>query len=69
MNVRTVINKAIILSVFIVAGFLLARSLYYGSFVGVVCALIGIIAWTMFLYKLNTVETQREQPEEVQENY
>ena len=69
MNVRTIINKAIILSVFILAGFLLARSLYYGSFIGVVCALIGIAAWTMFLYKLSNIEAERKQPEEVRENY
>ena len=69
MNARTIINKAIIFSVFILAGFLLARSLYYGSFIGVICALIGIVAWTMFLYKLSAMEVEKESAEEVQENY
>jgi hypothetical protein len=69
MNARSIINKAIILSVFILAGFLLARSLYYGSFIGVICALIGIAAWTMFFYKLSVIKAGREQSEEVQENY
>ena len=68
MNLRNLFNKAIILSVFVLAGFLLARSLYYGSFIGIVCAIIGIIAWTMFLYRLSSLQTENEK-EEVPENY
>jgi len=67
MNLRNLFNKAIILSVFVLAGFLLARSLYYGSFIGIVCAIIGMIAWTMFLYRLSHLQTQNEK-EEVLEN-
>jgi hypothetical protein len=68
MNLRNLFNKAIILSVFVLAGFLLARSLYYASFIGTVCAIIGIIAWTMFLYRLSSLQTENEK-EEVLENY
>jgi len=68
MNLRNLINKAIILSVFVLAGFLLAQSLYYGSIIGIVCAIIGIIAWTMFLYKLSHLQTENEK-EEILENY
>jgi K+-sensing histidine kinase KdpD len=69
MNKRSIINKSIILLVFIAGGFLLARSLYYGSLIGIVCALIGIAAWTMFLYKLSTIQSAENNPEEIQENY
>ena len=69
MNARNLINKTIILSFFALAGFLLARSLYYGSVIGVICALIAIAAWTMFLYKLSTAETERQQTEEAGKNY
>jgi hypothetical protein len=48
MNSRTIINKALILSVFVIAGYLLARSFYYGSFIGIVLALVGIAAWSIF---------------------
>ena len=68
MNLRKLINKAIILSVFVLAGFLLARSLYYGSLIGLFCAIIGMIAWTMFLYRLSHLQTENEK-EEVLENY
>ena len=60
MNSRTIINKTLILSVFVIAGFLLARSLYYGSFIGVVLALIAIAAWTYFLYQLNKMQAKNE---------
>jgi len=69
MNTRSIINKSIILSVFILAGFLLARSLYYGSFFGILCALIGIAAWTYFLYKLSTAQNEQEQTGEISDNY
>ena len=69
MNARAIINKSIILVVFILAGFLLARSLYYGSFIGIICALVGIAAWTMFLYKLSTIQAAENNKEKVQENY
>jgi len=63
MNLRNILNKAIILSVFVLAGFLLARSFYYGSLMGIVCALIGITAWTVFLYKLSNLQSERQQEE------
>lgn len=61
MNFRTIINKTLILSVFAIAGYLLARSFYYGSFIGIVLALIAIVAWAMFLYQLNTMQAKREE--------
>ena len=60
MNIRTIINKTIILSVFGIAGYLLARSLYYGSFMGIILALIAIAAWTMFLYQLNKMQEKND---------
>lgn len=69
MDSRNIINKSIILAVFVLAGFLLARSLYYGSFIGMVCALIGIVAWTSFLYKLNNMQSETDEAEELSENY
>ena len=60
MNSRTIINKTLILSVFVIAGFLLARSLYYGSFIGIVLALVAIAAWTYFLYQLNKMQAKND---------
>jgi len=68
MNSRTIINKALILSVFVIAGYLLARSFYYGSFIGIVLALLAIAAWSMFLYKLNKIQTEND-TEEMSETY
>jgi hypothetical protein len=61
MNFRTIINKTLILSVFVIAGYLLARSFYYGSFIGIVLALVAIVAWAMFLYQLNTMQARRDE--------
>jgi len=68
MNSRTIINRILILSVFVVAGYLLARSFYYGSFIGIVLALLAIAAWSMFLYKLNKIQTEND-TEEMSETY
>lgn len=68
MNSRALFNKSLILSIFVIAGFLLARSLYYGSVVGVVCAVIAIAAWTIFLYRLSIAQAENEPAEEA-ENY
>ena len=68
MNSRAIINKTLILSVFVIAGYLLARSLYYGSFIGIVLALLAIAAWSMFLYKLNKMQSEND-TEEMSETY
>ena len=68
MNSRTILNRSIILSVFVIAGYLLARSFYYGSFIGIALAIVAIIAWTMFLYNLNKMQAE-EETEEVRESY
>jgi len=68
MNSRTIINKTLVLSVFVIAGYLLARSFYYGSLIGIVLAIVAIVAWTMFLYNLNKVQSENE-TEEVRESY
>jgi hypothetical protein len=60
MNSRALINRTLVLSVFVIAGYLLARSMYYGSFIGIVLALVAIIAWTMFLYQLNKLQAQND---------
>ena len=69
MNLRSIINKTIILSFFGLAGWMLARSFYYGSFWGIVLALIAIAAWTTFLYQLSKMQADAETESEVQENY
>ena len=68
MNSRTIINRTIILSVFVIAGYLLARSFYYGSFIGIILAVVAIAAWAMFLYKLNKIQSEND-TEEVPESY
>ena len=68
MNSRTIINRTLILSVFVIAGYLLARSFYYGSFVGIVLAVVAIAAWSMFLYKLNKMQSENH-TEEAPETY
>ena len=67
MNLRSILNKSLVLSVFIIAGFLLARSFYYGSFMGIILAIVAIVAWTLFLSKLSNM--QREEQKEVVEDY
>ena len=68
MNSRIIINRALILSVFGIAGYLLARSFYYGSFIGIVLALLAIAAWSIFLYKFNKMQAEND-TEEVSETY
>ena len=68
MNSRAIINKTLILSVFVIAGYLLARSFYYGSFIGIVLALVAIAAWSMFLYKLNKMQAESD-AQEMTESY
>lgn len=61
MNFRAIINRTLILSVFAVAGYLLARSFYYGSFIGIILALVAIGAWAVFLYQLNNMQVKRDE--------
>ncbi len=61
MNLRSIINKTLILSVFAIAGYLLARSFYYGSFIGIVLAMVAIGAWATFLYQLNKMQSRRDE--------
>jgi hypothetical protein len=68
MNTRTLINKALVLSVYVIAGFLLARSMYYGSIAGIVLALVAMAAWTFFLYQLSKLQTEKDPTEELFKN-
>lgn len=61
MNSRTIINRILILSVFVIAGYLLARSFYYGSVIGIMLALVGIGAWTLFLFQLNKLQAKNDE--------
>lgn len=61
MNLRTIINRTIILSFFAAAGFLLARSLYFGSFIGIVLAVVAIVAWLYFLQQLNKMKAKQDE--------
>ena len=71
MNSRTIINRALVLSVFVIAGYLLARSFYYGSLIGIILALVAIGAWALFLYQLNKLQNERDDDiiEELPEGY
>ena len=71
MNSRTIINRTLVLSVFVIAGYLLARSFYYGSIVGIILALVAIGAWTLFLYQLNKLRAENEEDlvDELPERY
>jgi len=69
MNLRSVINKGLILSVFVLAGYLLARSFYYGSFIGIVLAMVGIIAWARFLYVLNSIQAEKDTAKDIANTY
>lgn len=60
MNFRSIINRLIVLSFFVAAGYLLARSFYYGSFIGIVLALVAIVAWAWFLHQLNKLGEKRD---------
>lgn len=60
MNFRTILNRLIVLSFFVAAGYLLARSLYYGSFIGIVLAIVAIVAWAYFLHQLNKMQEKRD---------
>jgi len=67
MNFRTIINRLIVLSFYIAAGYLLARSFYYGSFIGIVLALVAIFAWTYFLHQLNKMSQKQQDPDAMEE--
>jgi len=71
MNSRTIINRALVLSVFVIAGYLLARSFYYGSIIGIILALVAIGAWSLFLYQLNKLQDKKDDDmiEELPEGY
>jgi Flp pilus assembly protein TadB len=71
MNSRTIINRSLVLSVFVIAGYLLARSFYYGSLIGIILALVAIGAWALFLYQLNKLQNKRDDDiiEELPEGY
>ena len=68
MNSRATVNRILILSVFVAAGYLLARSFYYGSFIGIVLAVVGIVAWAYFLHQLNKLQNESD-TEEIPESY
>ena len=65
MTARNILNKSIILGVFVLAGYLLARSVYYMSIIGIICAIIAIVAWTRFLVKLTRQQEDKKVLEEL----
>lgn len=69
MNTRTLINKLILLSFFVIAGYLLARSMYYRSVMGVLCALVGIAAWIRFLYQFSAAQTDQNEDRNAEMDY
>lgn len=52
MNTRTIINRIIILGFMGLIGFCLARSIYFGSVMGIILALVSLVASIWFLYLL-----------------
>ena len=71
MNFRTIINRTLVLSVFVIAGYLLARSFYYGSIIGIILAIVAIGAWALFLYQLNKLQAKKDEDflDELPEGY
>ena len=71
MNSRTIINRLLVLSVFVIAGYLLARSFYYGSIIGIILAIVAIGAWALFLYQLNKLQAKKDEDilDELPEGY
>ena len=71
MNSRTIINRMLVLSVFVIAGYLLARSFYYGSIIGIILAIVAIGAWALFLYQLNKLQAKKDEDilDELPEGY
>ena len=71
MNSRTIVNRTLVLSVFVIAGYLLARSFYYGSIIGIILALVAIGAWTLFLTQLNKLQAKNDEDivDELPESY
>lgn len=60
MTYRSIINRIVILGVFALAGYLLARGIYYRSIMGVILAIVAIVAWIAFLYRLNKLQQEEE---------
>lgn len=50
MNSRTILNRVIILGFMALVGYCLAKSIYYGSVMGMILALVSLGASIYFLY-------------------
>jgi len=43
--------------------------MYYGSFLGIVLAMVAIAAWTVFLYQLSNAQSESNPADETGESY
>jgi|GEM_PF-1283899 len=72
MTYRNFFSRIIVLSVFVIAGYLLARGIYYRSVLGIILAIVAIVAWAAFLYKVNKLVQEKgyeESLSELREDY
>lgn len=57
---KTVVNRIIILVFMVIVGFNLAKGLYYKSMIGVILAVVSLIAGIIFLYLLAKAKEEME---------
>jgi uncharacterized membrane protein len=61
---KTVVNRIIILVFMVIVGFNLAKGLYYKSVMGVILAVVSLIAAVVFLYLLAKAKEEVERSRE-----
>ena len=62
-SARAFINRLITFSFIILVGYFLAKSIYYVNVIGIILALISLIATIYFLYLLAKVQQERKEEE------
>ena len=63
MTSRQSINRIIILSFMVLVGFCLAKAIYYSSILGIILALVSLVAGVYFLYILAKAKEELETEE------
>jgi uncharacterized membrane protein len=61
---KTVVNRIIILVFMAIVGFNLAKGLYYKSVVGIILAIVSLVAAVVFLYLLAKAKEEMERSRE-----
>jgi hypothetical protein len=61
---KPVVNRIIILVFMVIVGFNLAKGIYYKSVVGIILAVVSLIAAVVFLYLLARAKEEMERERE-----